>query len=254
MINHFLFYYLQDSHDQIKPELHDSDKNELKESKVVVEEKSDIKKDNSEPKKDNLAEKVEEKVKSEEDIKKNIVMLDKLANKSLANETKLENLTKGPVMKDVGQKVIEFGEKFKNKTIEVGANIKNKTIEKLADLGVIQKKKLIKLIYKKVKWNLNVSMSDIAYIMKDTEFLKKKQNLTEMEYQPLSPNNSTVITDFNLTNSKYGLGYCDCKDLTCMCCVRIQNKWMKVNNSACSQLNFVSKSQVRIYEWRYWLH
>ena len=38
------------------------------------------------------------------------------------------------------------------------------------------------------------------------KILKKKQNLMDMEYQPLSPNNST----FNLTKSRYGLGYCDC--------------------------------------------
>lgn len=93
-------------------------------------------------------------------------------------------------------------------------------------------------------------MADIAYIMKDTEFLKKKQNLTDMEYQPLSPNNSTSVVDFNFTKPKYGLGYCDCKDLTCLCCVRIQNKWLKLNSSVCSQLNFVSKSQELQFEFR----
>ena len=212
------------------------------ENKANAQEKSEVKKDNSGGQKEIPLEKKEVQVKTEEDEKKNEVIMNKLTNKTETNMTKPENLTKSPVVKDMGQKVMELGEKFRNKTIEVGENIKNKTIEKLADLGVIQKKKLIKLIFKKVKWNLNVSMADIGYIMKDTEFLKKKQNLTDMEYQPLSPNNAT----FNLTKSKYGLGYCDCKDLTCLCCVRIQNKWLKVNNSACSLLNFVSKSQVSL--------
>ena len=207
---------------------------------VVKEDKSAAKQDKSDAKKDNPHE-----TNIIEEIQNNPSVLEKVANKSLINQTKPENLTKGPVIKDVGQQVREMGEKIKNKTIEVGANIRNKTIEKLADLGVIQKKNVIKLIYKKVRWNLNVSMADIAYIMKDTEFLKKKQNLTDMEYQPLSPINSTSIVDFNFTKPKYGLGYCDCKDLTCLCCVRIQNKWLKVNSSACSQLNFISKSQVR---------
>ena len=210
-----------------------------------VEENSMKEGDNSQPKKDNPEEKIAEENKGQADLKQNTPIVDKAVNTSLINETKPANVTKGPVLKDVGQQVIELSQKFKNKTIEVGENIKNKTIEKLADLGVIQKKKIIKLIFNKVRWNLNVSMADIAYILKDTEFLKKKQNITDMEYQPLSPSNSTGLVDFNFTSSKYGLGYCDCKDLTCMCCVRIQNKWLRVNNSACSQLNFVSKSQVR---------
>ena len=212
-------------------------KDNLEEKKVT---------DTSQLKKDNPVEKkvTEDKSKGQADPKQNLTIVDKAVNKSLINETKPGNLTKGAVFKDVGQQVMELGQKFKNKTIEVGENIKNKTIEKLADLGVIQKKKIIKLIFKKVRWNLNVSMADISYILKDTEFLKKKQNITDMEYQPLSPSNSTGLVDFNFTSSKYGLGYCDCKDLTCLCCVRIQNKWLRVNNSACSQLNFVSKSQV----------
>lgn len=241
--------------DQEVPKSHGAQLFEKKEEiNIVIEDKSvkeaggDVKKDNVLIKKDNPEEKkiTEDKPGEQKDLQNIQPVIDtKLANKSLMNETKLQNLTKGPVIKDVGRQVIELGQKFKNKTIEVGSNIKNKTIEKLENLGVIQKKSVIKLIFKKVRWNLNVSMTDVAYIMKDTEFLKKKQNLTDMEYQPLSPVNSTGLVDFNITKSKYGLGYCDCKDLTCLCCVRIQNKWLKINSSACSQLNFVSKSQVR---------
>ena len=154
----------------------------------------------------------------------------------------IRNGTKGPVLKEMEKKVYELGEKVKNKTMGEWETVKNKTIEKLTDLGVIQKPKYVKLIYRPVKWNLNISLETIGFIMKDTEFLLKKQNLTEMEYQPLMAPNSTLR--INLANSSYGLGFCDCSEFSCVCCVRMFNKWMHLNSTACSKITFESKSQV----------
>lgn len=154
------------------------------------------------------------------------------------------NATNQPVLKQVEKKVLKFGESFKNKTIGDWETVKNKTLEKLTNLGVIKKPEYIKLIYAPVKWSLNMSLEDIGNIMKDTQYFQVKQNLTEMEYHPLMSPNSTQ--KLNVTETKYGFGYCDCKDLECMCCVRIYNKWMRLNSTACSLITFSSKSQVCI--------
>lgn len=158
------------------------------------------------------------------------------------NETAIiKNVTHQPVLKQVEKQVFKLGESFKNKTIGDWETVKNKTLEKLTDLGVIKKQEYVKLIYTPVKWNLNMSFEDIGNIMKDTQYFQVKQNLTEMEYHPLSPNTTQKL---NITEAKYGLGYCDCKDLECMCCVRVYNKWMRLNSTACSLITFSSKSQV----------
>lgn len=148
-----------------------------------------------------------------------------------------------PVVKKVEDKVKETGGSLKNKTIVNWEKMKNKTLEKLSDIGVIKKPEYIKLVYAPVKWNLNLSMEDIGNIIKDTEYFQKKQNLTEMEYQPLQQPNSSEISLIDVVDTKYGLGYCDCRQLVCMCCVRIFNKWMRLNNTGCSMIQFLSKSQ-----------
>lgn len=167
----------------------------------------------------------------------------KVLNKNLNETVNASNATNSPpVLQKVENKVIQLGESFKNKTIGEWEKAKNKTWEKLADLGVIKKPDYIKLIYTPVKWNLNLSIEDIGNIMKDTQYFQVKQNVTEMEYHPLMSPNSTQ--KLNVTEVKYGLGYCDCKDLECMCCVRIYNKWMRLNSTACSLITFSSKLQV----------
>lgn len=155
--------------------------------------------------------------------------------KKITNETKkVVNETGNQVLKGVEQKVMAIGE-----------SVKNKTLEKLADFGMIRKKEYQKLIYEHTKWSLNLSIEDIGNIMKDTEFFQKKQNLTEMEYQPLLQPNSNVTKAINVSAIEYGLGYCDCKDLSCLCCVRVFNKRMRLNSTACATITYSSKSQVR---------
>lgn len=153
----------------------------------------------------------------------------------VANETKnVANNTGNLMLKGVEQKVMAIGE-----------SMKNKTIEKLVGLGMIQKRDYEKLVYEKIKWSLNLSIEDIGNIMKDTEYFQKKQNLTEMEYQPLLQPNSNTSKTINVSALQYGLGYCDCKDLSCLCCVRVFNKRMRLNSTACATIMYSSKSQVR---------
>jgi len=154
------------------------------------------------------------------------------------NETKVESPSTGnETLKQAVLKNVE------NKVMAIGESVKNKTLEKLADLGVYKKKEYEKLVYQRTTWNLSLTVEDIGNIMKDTEYFQKRQNLTEMEYQPLKQPGSNVT--LNVTTSKYGLGYCDCEDLKCLCCVRIFNKRMRLNSTSCAAIVFSSKSQVR---------
>ena len=160
------------------------------------------------------------------------------AGKKKVNETqKAGNDTAKLVLKGVEQKVMAIGE-----------TMKNKTLEKLADLCVIHKKEYEKMIYERTKLSLNLSIEDIGNIMKDTEFFQKKQNLTEMEYQPLFNPKSNASKPMNIS-AMHGLGYCDCKDLSCLCCVRVFDKRMKLNSTACATITFSSKSQVSYYKY-----
>ncbi|KAL4222876.1 hypothetical protein ACF0H5_018916 [Mactra antiquata] len=176
---------------------------------------------------------------------KNVTL--KVPTKPANATSKKTNNTEPPVLKKVENKVKEMGESLKNKTIGDWEKMKNKTIEKLQDFGVIKKPDYIKLIYSPVKWPLNLSFEAIGNIMKDTQYLKVQQNLTDMDYQPLMVSNGT--NGFNISESRYGLGYCDCKDLQCSCCVRVYNKWMMLNSTACSFITFSSAAQELTFEY-----
>lgn len=158
-------------------------------------------------------------------------------DKSVNETNKATNDTAKQVLKGVEEKVIAIGE-----------SVKNKTLAKLVDLGVIKNVVYEKLVYERTKWSLNLSIEDIGNIMKDTEYFQKKQNLTEMEYQPLLQPNSNGTKTVNVTDldSSYGLGYCDCKEFMCICCVRVFNKRMRLNSTACATITFSSKSQVSV--------
>ncbi|KAH3706414.1 hypothetical protein DPMN_065800 [Dreissena polymorpha] len=167
----------------------------------------------------------------------------------------IESLKEGKVVIQNGTKLVEkmnateqaVLKKVESKVLALGESMKNKTLQKLADLGVYKKKQYEKLIYQHTNWNLSLSVEDIGNIIKDTEYFQKKQNLTEMEYQPLmQPNSSHLL---NVTAAKYGLGYCDCQDLSCLCCVRVFNKRMRLNSTSCAAIVYSSKSLELQYEF-----
>ncbi|KAL5007254.1 hypothetical protein ScPMuIL_016060 [Solemya velum] len=165
-------------------------------------------------------------------------------NETLLNSSAVQTNGTSPV-KEVGNldKVLEIGEKIKNKTFEVGANLKNKTLEKLSEMGVIKSKNFVKYLFAPSVWSANVSVEDVANIMKDTKYLNKLQEL-EKSYQRIVPQffgkNKTVASN-NITN--YGIGLCDCLEVRCQCCVRITNAWMHLNSTSCANFTFVTKSQ-----------
>ncbi|XP_060603104.1 uncharacterized protein LOC132756121 [Ruditapes philippinarum] len=211
-------------------------------NRVVVNEKSGQKNDSDKVEGSPKAADIDKSVEIVKQFNGTKNVTEKESSKKLNETVNIsKNVTHQPVLKQVEKQVIKLGQSFKNKTIGDWETVKNKTLEKLTNLGVIKKTEYIKLIYTPVKWILNISFEDIGNIMKDTQYFQVKQNLTEMEYHPLMSPNSTQ--KLNVTEVKYGLGYCDCKDLECMCCVRVYNKWMRLNNTACSLITFSSKSQ-----------
>lgn len=169
-------------------------------------------------------------------------------NKTVFNSTKVRTNVTVPA-KEVGHldKVLELGEKIKNKTLEVGAKFKNKTLEKLSEIGVFKSKSHIKYLFQPTVWSANVSVEDVANIMKDTKYLNKLQEL-EKSYKRIVPQffgkNKTVATN-NMTN--YGIGLCDCLEVSCQCCVRVTNAWMHLNSTSCANFTYVTKSQVTIF-------
>lgn len=161
---------------------------------------------------------------------------------NVKNITVLKNETDS-VHKKAAMKIIEMGQRLKNKTLEVGQNIKNKTLEKLSALGVIKSQKMVKMIYLPSKWNLNLSLEDVGNIMKDTQFLHQKAEIGVNYPRLLSNNTNANTTVKNLTMSN-AVGFCDCDGYECMCCARLLNKRMHFGAIACSNITFVTKSQV----------
>ncbi|KAJ8313581.1 hypothetical protein KUTeg_008142, partial [Tegillarca granosa] len=139
-------------------------------------------------------------------------------------------------------KIIEMGQRLKNKTLEVGQNIKNKTLEKLSALGVIKSQKVVKMIFLPSKWNLNLSLEDVGNVMKDTKFLHQKTEIGVNYPRLLSNNTNANTTVKNLTMSN-AVGFCDCDGYECMCCARLSIKRMHFGAIACSNITFVTKSQ-----------
>ncbi|XP_052812204.1 uncharacterized protein LOC128239807 isoform X2 [Mya arenaria] len=209
-----------------------------KEVEVGKEDKDKVKDEKKEGNEKDIIKEIQDNIK---DIKENIKNIKE--GKIGEDVVKLNNVTK-VINATVEQAVFE---KVENKVKAIGESVKNKTLEKLANLGVYKKKEYEKLVYQHINWNLSLSFEDIGNIMKDTEYLQKKQNLTEMAYQPLyQPGSNATL---NISSSKYGLGYCECRDLSCLCCVRVFNKRMRLNSTSCAAIAYSSKSQELQYEF-----
>ena len=199
--------------------------------------------------------------KKEGTVKPSVAVVKQDSKSGLLNITKVtakKNLTSASasVAKPTPEKkkenyVLQIGEKLKNKTIEVGEKVKNKTLEKLSELGVIKlAPKPDKVIFAALSWPLNLSLTDVSEVMKDTNHLSKQENLS-VNYPKLLPM-KTNVTEGNLTIAlrkvvmANRVGFCDCEDYDCMCCARVTHKRIHVNATACSNITFMTKSQVGV--------
>ncbi|GFS18300.1 HisS protein [Elysia marginata] len=128
---------------------------------------------------------------------------------------------------------------YKNKTENIDL-VKNKTLSQLGVMGEKDSAKRIpKIIYVKSKWHLDVSFEDIGNIMKDTSFLNK--------LKPLNLNGPMLISTRNKTSNfslsmPLKMGYCDCWERYCFCCVQLVNERLHLNNKTCANVTFASKS------------
>ena len=139
--------------------------------------------------------------------------------------------------------VIQDIKLYKNKTESIDS-VKNKTLSQLGVMGEKDSEKRIpKIIYVKSKWHLDVSFEDIGNIMKDTAFLNK--------LKPLNLNGPMLISTRNKTSNfslsmPLKMGYCDCWERYCFCCVQLANERLHLNNKTCANVTFMSKSHVSI--------
>ncbi|CAL1533303.1 unnamed protein product [Lymnaea stagnalis] len=118
--------------------------------------------------------------------------------------------------------------------------VKNKTLSQLGLLGGKEKEKNTpKALFIKLKWNLTVSFEDIGNIMKDTEFLNKLKPLNLSGPMLTSARNRT--SNFSLS-MPIKMGYCDCWERYCFCCVQLVNEKLHLNNKICVNFTFISKS------------
>ncbi|CAC5400605.1 unnamed protein product [Mytilus coruscus] len=206
----------------------EKEQDEKKKEKNSAEKKKETKNPNV-----NLEKKI-----SEKDIK--VTSVNAKVDKKSGNKTSV----KSPEVKGNLNIVLE---KIKNKTLEMGKSVKNKTLEKLSAFGVFQPKQYKKLLYQQGLWPLNLSLEDVGGIMKDTSYLQKEEKIS-INYPKLlsSKINETVgnetITLRNLTMTN-SVGFCDCEDYECFCCGRLEMKKMHVNNTACANFTFMTKSQ-----------
>ncbi|KAK6166226.1 hypothetical protein SNE40_022974 [Patella caerulea] len=157
--------------------------------------------------------------------------------KTKDDDTHLEKIIQ--MGEKIKNKTVEMGESFKNKTIAVGKHVKNKTLEHLAVLGMLRPKNKIKYLYYPSQFNLSVDLEDIGNIMKDTEFLNKLHPLDLSGPALASTQNRTINYTYNM---KYHVGFCDCWDRNCLCCARIINKRLHLNRTMCSNFTFISKT------------
>ena len=120
----------------------------------------------------------------------------------------------------------------------------NKTMENLGVMGnEASEKRLPKVLFEKLKWNLSASFEDIGNLMKDTSFLNKLKPLNLSGPMLTSTRNRTANFSMSMPVK---MGYCDCWEHYCVCCVQIVNKQLHLNVKACSNFTFISKSHVSI--------
>ncbi|KAK0044185.1 hypothetical protein Bpfe_026424 [Biomphalaria pfeifferi] len=117
---------------------------------------------------------------------------------------------------------------------------KNKTLSQIGLLGHKENEKNItKIVFHKMKWNLSVSFEDIGNLMKDTAFLNKLKPLNLSGPMLTSSRNRT--SNFSLS-MPIKMGYCDCWERYCFCCVQLVNEKLHLNNKTCTNFTFSSKS------------
>lgn len=120
--------------------------------------------------------------------------------------------------------------------------VKNKTISQLGVMGGKENDKILqKIVFTKLKWNLTVSFDDIGNIMKDTSFLNKLKPLNLSGPMLTSTRNRT--SNFSLS-MPIKMGYCDCWERYCFCCVQLVNEKLHLNNKTCANFTFLSKTHV----------
>ncbi|KAH9488800.1 hypothetical protein Btru_064817 [Bulinus truncatus] len=117
---------------------------------------------------------------------------------------------------------------------------KNKTLFQIGLLGhKDNENNITKIIFHKMKWNLSVSFEDIGNLMKDTAFLNKLKPLNLSGPMLTSSRNRT--SNFSLS-MPIKMGYCDCWERYCICCVQLVNEKLHINNKTCTNFTFISKS------------
>lgn len=123
--------------------------------------------------------------------------------------------------------------------------MKNKTLSQMGVLDGKENTKLIpKILYVKQRWNLSVSFEDIGNIMKDTAFLNKLKPLNLSGPTLTSTRNRT--SNFSLT-MPLKMGYCDCWEHYCSCCVQLGNTLLHLSSKTCANFTFVSKTHVSLF-------
>ncbi|GFO40947.1 hypothetical protein PoB_006745200 [Plakobranchus ocellatus] len=134
--------------------------------------------------------------------------------------------------------VIQNVQRYDNKTnIEFA---KNKTLSQVGVMGEKDsEKKIPKIIYIRSKWHLDVSFDDIGNIMKDTAFLNKLKPLNLDGPMLISTRNRS--SNFSLS-MPIKMGYCDCWERYCYCCVQLANEQLHLNNKTCINVTFMSKT------------
>ncbi|XP_005107361.1 uncharacterized protein LOC101849236 [Aplysia californica] len=144
-----------------------------------------------------------------------------------------------PELKITESVVANVTKHVQNKTEDLEV-AKNKTMQQLGVLGVEANDKLLpKVIFEKFKWNLTVSFEDIGNIMKDTLFLNKLKPLNLSGPMLTSTRNRTA--NFSLS-MPIKMGYCDCWEHYCFCCVQLVNSQLHLNVKTCANFTFISKS------------
>ncbi|XP_059171517.1 uncharacterized protein LOC131952726 [Physella acuta] len=131
-------------------------------------------------------------------------------------------------------------QKADNNSSEDIEAVKNKTISQLGVMGGKESENILqKIVFTKLKWDLTVSFEDIGNIMKDTSFLNKLKPLNLSGPMLTSTRNRT--SNFSLS-MPIKMGYCDCWERYCFCCVQLVNEKLHLNNKTCANFTFLSKT------------
>ncbi|CAG5116019.1 unnamed protein product [Candidula unifasciata] len=128
---------------------------------------------------------------------------------------------------------------FQNQSEDIEV-VKNKTLSQMGVLdGKESAKTIPKIVFLRKIWNLSVSFDDIGNIMKDTSFLNKLRPLNLSGPMLTSSRNRT--SNFSLA-MPLKMGYCDCWEHYCSCCVQLVSAQLHLSNKTCANFSFASKT------------